>query len=214
MKKSNSKNQKKIVRSTRGDELKIEHPPAMQSYQLTWNKRLRFFVTTVQTNFNVTYAMICNTILFASTAVAPYTVFDFVRIKFVEVWSPQGTSLTVLPPPPSTCSVSFNGGGIRGNDALYSDTSMTIHPAHVKALPKGSAASLWATGDSNVAFQLNCPVGSVIDLMVELRDLPAIATAALNASVAATVGGIFYRGLDGLPIATTTMPPVGNVPAF
>jgi len=192
-----------------------EHPPAMPFYQLTWSKRLRFIATSNIVNFDITYQMLLNTILFATTATAPYQVFDAVRVKFVEIWSPSFvTTTTSVPPLPTTCSVAFQGTAVDGDFALCSDTSMTIHPAHVKAVPRNALAGLWQNGVANACATINCPIGSVIDIMADFRDLPGTAAAALNPSVGATVGGVFYRGLDGAPAATTTMPPAGNVATF
>lgn len=200
----------------RSENVHSEHPPPIPLYQIYLkNQRLRFIATSAQVDTNITYAGLLNTILFASTATAPYTVFDAVRIRFVEVWSPSQGTTSSNPPLPSTCSVAFANGTIDGDFAVKSDTSMTIHPAHVKARPSvRSLAANWQNGVATGAFILNCPIGSVIDVCLDLRDLPGSAAAAVNASIGATVGSVFYRGLDALGIGTTTMPPVGNVAAF
>jgi len=195
-------------------EMSNTHPPQMNLYQLDWNKVLRFVCTTAQVNSTISYEQLVNTILFSATATQAYRVFDFVKIKRVSIWAPGSLDPAATGAFRSiTCSVQFLGTTTAGNADLHSDTSMSIYPACVHARPSKSVAQFYQN-NSNLAFQLNCPVGSVIDVQVSMRDSQNNATAATNASVGATVGGVFYRGLDGLPAATTTMPPVGGVPSF
>jgi hypothetical protein len=49
---------------------------------------------------------------------------------------------------------------------------------------------------------------------VSFRNIPGIANAATNASVGATIGTVFYRGLDGLAIASTNFPPPPGIIQF
>jgi hypothetical protein len=213
MSKSNPNKKTKVgnrkAGSRKGGELSNTHPPMMSLYQMTWDKVLRFLTTQNVINVTISYADLLNTILFASTATAPYCVFDYVKIKRVSIWSGSSSSNF-----PTTVSVQFSGGSITGNAGLFSDTSVSIYPACVHAKPSKAIAQFFQTSSASAAFTINCPAGSVIDVQLSMRDIQTLATAAQNASVGATVGGIFYRGLDGEAAASTVMPPVGGVPTF
>jgi hypothetical protein len=199
-------NRKAGSRNSNKGERSLTHPPQLNLYQLVWNKVLRFTSTAAATGTQITFQGICNTILFASTATAPYQVFDFCKINRVSVWGQAALGT------PSTVQVVFNGTTIIGDANVHSDTSLGVLPACVHARPGAAVAALFQVNGN--AFQLTCPAGSIIDVEVTLRDSLGLATAASNASVGATVGGVFYRGLDGLAAASTNFPPVGNVPTF
>jgi len=89
---------------------------------------------------------------------------------------------------------------------------MAIEPAHVRAIPaKLSQAAQWQTAitQSSPAFQINAPVASVIDVDLSFRTITLLApVATLNAPAGAVAGEIYYRGLDGLAKAATTLPAV------
>jgi hypothetical protein len=211
MLKMNQSSQKKKVGnrkagSRKGGERSLTHPPQMNLYQLNWNKVLRFTSTAAAVGTQITFQNILNTILFASTATAPYQVFDYLRILRISVWGQAALGT------PSTVQVIFNGTTIVGDANIHSDTSLGVLPACVHARPGATVAALFQL--SGNAFQITCPAGSIIDVEVVMRDSLGLATSAANASVGATVGGVFYRGLDGLAAASTNFPPVGNVPTF
>jgi len=187
-------------------EMSSTHPPQINLYQITWNKVMRFTSIAAAVGTQITYQDLLDTILFATTATAPYQIFNFVRIKRVSVWGQAALGT------PSSVQVVFNGTTIVGDAGIHTDTSLGVLPACVHARPGKAVASLFQLSGS--AFQITCPAGSVIDVELEMRDAIGLAVAAQAASVGATVGGIFYRGLDGNATATTNFPPVGDVPTF
>jgi len=162
------------------------------------------FVSNAAVFKNITFENLLDSIGVAVTAVLGYQVFDQVRLSSVEVWSLPaiGTSNLV--------SVQFSGAtaGSFGDGTVHSDNSMGIEPAHVLAHPNSlSQSAQWQISSAGNAFALTCPTGSVIDVTCSFKTLSTQAPTALqNALVAATVGDIFYRGLDGLATAGTSLP--------
>jgi len=167
--------------------------------------RLRF---TLNASFaaGITWADLLDTMLVAASAVAGYDQFFSVKIRAVEVWaSPLLGSAT-------TVSVIFDGGtvGLVGDQRLHTDTSMGIEPAHVRAAPAPrSLAADFQLSSTNIAFFLSAPQGAVIDLeLTFVQSAAAQAQAAQNALVGATIGAPYWRGLDGLGVATSKFTPV------
>lgn len=169
--------------------------------------RLRF-TTTATVAVAVTYQNLLDCLLVATTATQGYQLFDAVRIRAVEVWA-FTTSATV------TTTVSFVGftAGSVGTNQTFTDTSMALEPAYIKAVPsKRCAASLFQASSTAVAFNVYAPAASVVDVHFVYRTglegnapLPAA-----NALVAAQAGLLYLRGLDGLPTATTKFAPQGT----
>jgi hypothetical protein len=195
----------------RGSSMSLTHPPQINGYEMTHTMPMRFTVTAGVTNQNVTYQNLLDTVLFASTALAPYDVFDTVKIKRVSVWAilAQGA--------PATVQVVFNniGANMAGDRQVHTDTSLGVKPACVHAVPDfDSMSSKWQQNNAGNAFLLTAPAGSIVDVVLQFRNDLTAATIAQNASVGATVGAIFYRGLDGLASAGTNFPPPPGIPTF
>jgi hypothetical protein len=168
---------------------------------------MRFVVTTAQQRASFTFQNLLDTINIAASAVTAFDLFDQVRVNFVEVWAApvQGAA-------PQQVALEYSGAtvGAAGDGRLYSDSSMGVEPAHVKAAPSRlSAAGLWQTSSATVAFQLTAPIASVIDVDLSFRTVQSDAPVAVqNVPAGATTGQLYYRGLDGLAIAATQLPPV------
>jgi len=177
----------------------ISHPPPINP-QLIYGQRFRF-VSVNPAVSAITYRNLLDIIGIATTAVQGYDLFDQVRLGSVEVWSMPAIGTSVQ------CSVEFTGavaGGL-GDGRIHADNSMGIEPAHVVARPAAlSQTAQWQTSSAVQAFVLNVPAGSVIDVTLAFRNQSLLAPVAMaNALVAATVGDVFYRGLDGLASAGT-----------
>jgi hypothetical protein len=175
------------------------HPPQIYP-QITHTQRLRFICNAAGTQ-SITYQNIMDCMLVAATATVGYDIFDCVKIKFVEMWQERIQSNT-----PLTIAVSFPGqaGGVAGDGRVVSDTAMGIEPAHVFAKPaKFAGASLWQGNSSLVAFTIATSVGTVVDVCVSYKNAEVAPLGSQNALVGATAGQFYYRGLDGLPVATT-----------
>jgi len=133
--------------------------------------------------------------------------FDSVRVKSVKIWSPPSAQGAAV-----TCSVLW-ASGVNSPAVEVSDTSVsTAVPAHITSTPPPqSLASFWQRSAATTIFTTVAPVGSIIDVALEMilsdddGGLPvtfATATAAL--------GQNYYLALDGVavhqytPVSLTT----------
>lgn len=184
----------------------LSHPPSINP-QIVHRQRMRFTCTTAAVNKVITVYNLLDTIFVATAAAVGYELFDQVKINHVEVWSTPALGAA-----PSTVAVQFGSGAaaVVGDARVYSDTSMGIEPGHVRCAPSPHAqVSQWQVLSNNLAFYLTCPVSSVIDVDLSFRVVQAqTPNNVQNVPVLAVVGEIYYRGLDGLALAGTTLPAV------
>jgi hypothetical protein len=179
----------------------FQHPPPIIP-QIEYNTRLRFTCTTAGSQL-VTFQNLLDAILISTTATQGYQLFDSVKIKFVEMWDSASSST------PTTVECSFPAGaGFGGSGMVFQDTAIGGGIAHVKAKPaKMSANALYQSSSTNIAFELvQVSVGCIIDVSVICRNNASTPIACQNALVAAVVGDIYFRGLDGLAAAATKFP--------
>jgi hypothetical protein len=204
-KRGNSKRGARKNRRARAGAM-IPHPPPIRSYGITHDVRMRFqsgsAIDTV-----ITFQNLLDVINIATSATTATGLFTQVRLNTVEVWATPVTGA------PVTVSLIFSGtvAGAAGDLKLHTDTSMGIEAAHVKASPdRLTQAGQFQPNETDTAFTLICPTGSVIDVSMSLRNaINGTATEVQNAPVGATAGVVYYRGLDGAIKSTTTMPVVG-----
>lgn len=190
-------------KQNRGREL-ISHPPQLAGIELRHAVTLRFRATAAAF-IAVTFQNLLDTLLVATTAVAGTDLFQTVKVRRVQVWGMPAIGAT------ASVSVEYSGvtAGIVGDQAIHTDTSMGLQPAHVSARPSGkSLAADYQLSTAAVAFTLGCPAGSVVDLELSFRSQYATANAAAqNALVGATAGVQYLRGMDGIAVATTNFVP-------
>lgn len=178
----------------------IPRPPPIQTYQVKRSTALRF-TTNAAVSQQITWQNLLDTILFTTSAIAPYDLFFAARIRRIRAWGMpvigQSSSISIIFDNTSTGEV--------GDRDVHQDSSMGVEPAYLSVSPKkDSLASKFQISTGNTAFFIEAPVGTVIDIHMEFQsDVLGNAQAAANASVAATVGIIAFRGLDGLAVATT-----------
>jgi len=179
----------------------FQHPPPIIP-QIEYHARLRFTCTTAGTQ-SVTYQNLLDAICVAVTAVLGYQLFDSIKVKFVEMWDSASSST------PTTVELSFPAGaGFGGSGMVFQDTAIGGGIAHVKGKPsKLSANSQYQSSSTNIAFDLvQVSVGCIIDVGVMMRNNDSAPIACQNALVGATIGDVYFRGLDGLAVAGTKFP--------
>jgi len=136
------------------------------------------------------------------------TLFESVRVKRVAMWSPpaaQGSSVT--------CSIEWFGG-VNSNNKEVSDTSVSVAtPAHVTSSPpQQSIASFWNKPQVLNLFLLTAPVGTIIDVDLDLIFSDDETTPQTYAVAAATLGTVYYLALDN--VATHIYVPVSLTTTF
>lgn len=134
--------------------------------------------------------------------------FSSFKIRCIDIWTPpaaQGSS--------ATCSVewagSFNTPGYEVSDTTISVTT----PAHVHAVPPPqSIASFWAVGAGANECYIVAPVGSIIDIALDLIlfDDQSNLTQSSETVAAGVLGNVYYLSLDDnsthyyTPVSLTT----------
>lgn len=207
------RNSQKVLRGKgprnqpRSMEMHLSHPPPINP-QIKHSQRLRYVVTTsAALAFQVTFANVLDGIIVATTTTSAKQLFDQVKIRAVEVWA-AGTTLSSNATP-ATVSVTFNGDqvGASGSARVFSDTSVSIEPAHIRATPdKMSQAAQWQANGAGNVFTVTAPLGAIIDVDVSFRNDDS-APSNSAAVVAAVAGEVYYRGLDSVAIAATQFVP-------
>jgi len=198
--------------------VQITHPPQLPSYGITRDVRMRFQCTEAAFNADITFQNLLDTVLVAIGSTSAVDLFQSVRVNAVECWAPSqgvnpGSEAGFTPP--STVIVIFDGTtvGAQGDQKTHSDTSMGIQPAHVRCRPDPlTQAGQFQNSTADVAFRLDVPEGTVIDVSLTFRQ-PVLgnAVSAQHAAAGLTAGAIYYRGLDGLIASGTNLPVLGAV---
>ncbi len=197
---------KQSLRRTQVVRVDVSHPPPLR-YSLEQRRTLRFVSSAGLANVAVTFRNLLDTILIATTALAPFDLYDLVKVNRVTLWAIApvgGTSITSM--------ISFQTA--TGDNELHTETTLgQAIPLRISAVPsKRSLASFFTGPVATTAFVIQSnAIGTVVDVDLTFRDLPGTAMAAANASVGATVGAVYYRGLDGLAFGLSTIPPVAGV---
>lgn len=184
----------------------LSKPPAIGFMGLQHSGKTRYAANAAVSTV-ITFANLLDSWLVATSATAGVQLFDMVKINSIEVWSwsPSG---------PVTCTVTFAGKavGLTGDSKVVTDTAMANSPAHIVAKPgRRSLAGDWQASNTNTAFTIICPSGSVIDLNFSYRNSYE-GGALINttqALVGAVAGDLYVRGFDGLATAATKVPPQG-----
>lgn len=176
--------------------------PSFQS-TFTVSKTLRFNATSAALTSNTPIAAsdILQCMVMAATAILPYQLFSAVRLRRVKIWGPVPSALT-----PVTVSVQFpadvgaTATQLSGPSKIYSDTVIgSTKAAFVScAPPSGSLSAMWqSSAQASVPlFILNGPVGSIVDISVDLVLQNGETPVQGAATIGATVGQIYCRDLD------------------
>lgn len=178
-------------------------PPQIKS-NVELNHRYRFTSTSATPT-----ALTGNSILCCAGAMGTNTnafvtsLFNTARIKLIEIWTPPASQGAA-----ATCSVDWVGYGNAPNRE-FSDTTVSVAtPAHVRTSPPQlSLASFWLNNTIGSVCTITAPVGSIIDIALELilsDDDEASQTVVAVAT--AVVGTSYYMSLD--PNATHRFVPV------
>lgn len=187
------------------DQRLLSHPPQLNGIELRHSTTLRYVTNAAVSALAVTFQNLLDTLLVATTAVAGTNLFQTIKIRRVRIWAVPALGAA------ASVTLEFGGttAGVVGDQAIHTDTSMGIQPAHIDARPNAKAlASEYQINSNAIAFILTVPSGGVVDIELSYRSQYAISnTAAQNALVGATAGVQYIRGLDGLATATSKFVP-------
>jgi len=187
--------------------------PQIRNYDITCRRRL-FYETNAQvTAVTITAQNIGDTQLIATSATQGYALFSAWKLRSVRMWAVPNTVGNPV-------QIAFewfqnNGYGFSSRPVLHSCSSMGLDsPAVIFVKPeKTSLQAYWQTagGGANF-FTITCPPGTIIEVTLDCAMTDGTANAALQNPIAgATAGEFYYRGLDGVALATTKfVPPAGT----
>ncbi len=141
----------------------------------------------------------------ADTATTGQPIFQSVRIQQIEIWAPPASQGSAI-----TCSVLWEQS-TQSQPREVSDTSNSVsQPAHVlTSPPPGSLAGFWSPRSATTTLcTLVAPAGSIIDVWLSLVMGDGVQTSTPQTLVGATVGGVYYGGLDSQTAASAIYQPV------
>jgi hypothetical protein len=180
----------------------------LKNFELHQTMRLRFQNATSATASSITFRALCDLLIVAVNATTGYQVWDFVRVVKVEMWAI--TSSTAV----TTIGVDFGDPvvGVQADGGSFENCSVgSGQPAHLKCRPnpKSQSAQFQASA-ANTAFHIRTSGGSdstIVEVTLECKNSSVLnPTAATVALVGATTGEFYFRGLDGLALASTNWP--------
>jgi len=183
------------------------NPGQLNSVGLPYSGTRRFVATGTVT-LAIAFNNLLDSFLIATTATAGFQLFDMIKINYVEMWgySPSGTT---------TLSVSYVGKalGATGDGIIHEATSIGAFPCHLKAVPsKMCTAADYQPYTTNAAFNMYCPAATVVDVNFSFKNAMegGAPQAVAQALVGAQPGNVYYRGIDGQPLASTKFTPQGT----
>lgn len=205
----------KSRKGTQRREAGVIHLPPIRT-DLTRRCTMRFTAsqnasTTVSQNF--TYQNLLDTQLVATSATAVYDLFDAVKIHRVSAYAfTNGVN--------GPCTVTISGpsgnAGLDGDTRTKSDTGIGQEPAVVHFVPdRRSTMGQWQASSSTVAFRISTtspPTAGtqvVVDVDCTFRNVESLSPNGATAGVGLVMGQWYYRGLDGLPAASSAWLPLG-----
>jgi len=125
-----------------------------------------------------------------------------VKVKRVAVWTPPGSQGSA-----ATCSVDWVGFNNSPNIEFSDSTVSVAKPAVVDCSPPPmSLASFWQVSSTTTLFTLTAPVGSIIDVILDLVLSDGDAEGLATAISTGTINLTYYLSLD--PNATHRYTPV------
>jgi hypothetical protein len=181
-------------------------PPQLGNVIPHFIKTYRFSMSsgTVSINSDQVIAA-CGGIASTTTGLRPFV--GAIKVLSVKMWAPSVSNAL------ASCSVAWEGG-LFGVTKTITDSSISVTtPAKVFTKPpKDCSSNFWQNTNANPLFTLITNVGSTI-VDVKLSCILSDNTVAYSFSpitiVGATVGNLYFLGLDGLGAATSKFIPIG-----
>jgi hypothetical protein len=181
-------------------------PPQLGNVIPHFIKTYRFSMSsgTVSINSDQVIAA-CGGIASTTTGLRPFV--GAIKVLSVKMWAPSASNAL------ASCSCSWEGGPF-GITKTITDSSISVTtPAKVFTKPpRGSSSDFWQNTNANPLFTLSTNVGStIVDVKLSciLNDNTVVYSFSPITIVGATVGNLYFLGLDGLGAATSKFIPLG-----
>jgi hypothetical protein len=177
----------------------VPRPPQINNLNPASSFRIRYNMGsgTVSINPNNILASVGNIATGMNTL---YSFWGSVKISSIEMWCPSVNNAT------TECSVEWIAS-LYGKTKTVQDASNSVtYPAHIKTVPpKETLASFWQSTSTDDFFNISTSASNtIVDLTVSLTMGDNFLNNFVTTTIgAATVGNIYYLGLDGLDSATS-----------
>ncbi len=208
MQSQRNRNKKRVNRASNGVNRQLGgtlDPPQIKS-NIVLKHKYRFRATAAFTG-SITNTRIAGALGgMATTIVGVSLLPESFRIRKVELWAPP-------PSQGAASTISLEWLGSANSPSLeVSDTTVSVsRPAHIVTKPPVQAlSSFWQQPSGTVAFTLNVPTGTIIDLTVDWIISDSAAAAGVIVVAAAVIGEVYYLALDHgvsdllVPVSLTT----------
>ncbi len=203
--KAKAKKDLELHKEKRAQDMRLVHPPQVQ-FQIRQTHKLRFTNTGTNPATSISFANLLETVIFATQPTVGYQMYDYVRVREIEMWGSTGASTV----PCLTVGVDFGGlvAGNIGAGRSYEDASVSpTFPAYLRVRPDPkSQTAQFQPNSASAAFHIRANGASVgmviVDVTLEFTNSPVIAPV-VTALAGATAGTIYFRGLDGLASGST-----------
>jgi hypothetical protein len=164
--------------------------------------KYRFQAVAAFTDTAITRTMLISASgVLATTTVLGYSPFLYCRVKRISMWAGRTSASGTTANATVSCIWSGDVNNFGGSYIEMSDTTVNdMYSAHVSGAPPAkSFAGEWAQGSANVVAILSGPIGTIIDVELDLvmNDAGETNTAVSQVLTAATVGQMYYLALDG-----------------
>jgi len=188
-----------MMKAGRGARMKgFSAPPLLQTTP-SFTQTLRYYATlaSVATVTAVDLAQACGIV--AATSVLGYPIASAVRLKRIRIWPGE----TALAAAVNQCAVSWSSGvsNFAPDEEVDGSTpdGMSVPRALTFTPPKYALAADWlASGlSTGTVFLISSPIGSIVDVDVEIRLSNNIAPYTSLVLVSATAGLTYWMALDG-----------------
>ncbi len=151
----------------------------------------------------ITWRMLLDTVVMATSSTAGYDAFYSMRLHYVEIWTPDAAAGVVANWP----SLAFDSPS-QGDQRVF-QIPCTSNGGYAKCKPAKTSLNglTWQNSSSVGAFTLqNIGVGTIVRIHCTVRSRLGYgsAIAAANALSGATAGTLYLRGLDGLATASSS----------
>lgn len=191
---------KQRAASRRVSQNKSPSHPTSFTTELAGTQKFRFIYSKTDVlKYNLSDTDLIELLLFNSGPGPYHRVFDSVRLKSIELFSPSSTNVL------HTVAVEWLRVEPYGNRTqTVSDTAVGVtEPAHVRAMPpKDSYASSWLSpsGDSKYLANLTLPFDTVVDITVQyvVNLNSAGVVAQYSGGTSTTAGTLFVPTIYGV----------------
>jgi hypothetical protein len=174
---------------------------------------MRFVATSAVSAGNITNTDLLDLKCVATSATAASRILQAVKLKSVDMWC---TSVSDTATNSIECQMLTTNPYFGSMSKVFSDSAMGVSDiAHVHAVPPvGSFSGDWVpniAGTSYPLFQLTCPDGCIVDIVVLVQFKEEETATSVTGTVAAATAGILYTRALNSSTNVNSLVPIGCI---